>query len=101
VLFMVWIRIHLSGSWLKGLCTLMVAVALSACAKASPSGAANAEDCEHSLPATGSVQKVSHPLKPSVCRAVILMCNYCAFDAQGGFTGAGSEPCGACIGAEF
>jgi len=76
-------------------------VTLCACSRDSPAGSARAEDCDHSASATGHSQKVSHPKLPTACYGVVMMCNYCAYDADGRFTGAGSDACGACVGADF
>ena len=59
------------------------------------------QDCEASLPGTGNVHKVPDLGKPNSCYGVLLMCNYCEYDASGQFRRSGMEPCGACMGSPY
>lgn len=57
--------------------------------------------CSVRLPATGSPFKVPHQGCESVCYGLVLVCQYCNYDANGINTGESSEVCGACIGFPF
>jgi hypothetical protein len=57
-----------------------------------------AQSCDSRLPATGQEHTVPNPKKASSCKAVVLMCNYCKYDASGAFKTAGAQICGVCVG---
>jgi hypothetical protein len=85
-----------------GVACLVNTLLLGACARNAPAGAgATAEQCDRSTPGTGKPQKLSHPVKPSACYGVVMMCNHCAYDEEGSFVSSGSQPCGVCVGADF
>jgi hypothetical protein len=59
-------------------------------------------DCYSNVSSTGNVQKVPHPKRPSACSfAVVMMCNACVYNAQGGLERSESEVCGMCLGGSF
>lgn len=73
---------------------------LSSCSEKERQDGAISQSCDPRRPATGKLEKVSHPTKPSSCMAVVMSCNYCAYSEDGSFSHSGSEVCGACIGLE-
>ena len=78
----------------------VVAVALlvvPACSKEDQQDGMISEGCNHSIPASGSKQKISHPKTPSSCMFVVMKCNYCAYDEAGEFSYSGSDYCGVCL----
>ena len=60
-----------------------------------------APGCQPTMTSTGKKEKVADSVKPTSCKGVVLMCNYCQYKPDGTFSNSGFEPCGACIGADF
>jgi hypothetical protein len=74
---------------------LLMILLLAAC------GSESVESCEpKSMPATGSIQKITHP-HGNACKGLVMQCNYCVYDKQGLLKEADSESCGVCLGADF
>jgi hypothetical protein len=85
-----------------GVACFVTTLLLGGCTRNTPAGAgANAEQCDRSIPGVGKTQKLPHPVKPSACYGVVMMCNHCAYSDDGSFMSSGSEPCGVCVGADF
>ena len=59
------------------------------------------EGCAPTAQATGSVQRVPHPTKPTKCTVVFLRCRYCQYTADGSFEKTDTKLCGICLIREF
>jgi len=86
-----------------GVLPVLLVTAISVgCSRNAPVGKnAPADDCDKSLPVTGQTHKVAHPSAPSACLGVVMMCNYCQYDADGRLEKTGSDVCGVCVGLDF
>lgn len=71
---------------------------LAACDSKDRQDGALSQSCAPRQPATGKIEKVSHPDKPSSCMVVVMSCNYCEYSEDGTFSHSGSEVCGVCVG---
>jgi hypothetical protein len=80
-----------------GITLLAVVLTFTGCSsnvQTSPTAAS----CDPRLPARGSEHTVPNPAGAGSCKAVLLMCNYCKYNADGSFKESGSQICGACAG---
>jgi hypothetical protein len=59
------------------------------------------DGCPPSISATGKEHRIPHPKESSTCKAVVMTCNACVYDAQGAFVKTEGEACGVCVGADF
>jgi hypothetical protein len=57
--------------------------------------------CEPRLPRTGKAEIVPDFNNPTSCAAVVLMCHYCHYNADGAFTDSDSKLCGVCFSTSF
>lgn len=72
-----------------------LAVCLSGC---EGEEGASPETCDRSITGTGDQEKILNPGKQNSCKGVVLVCNYCEYDADGRFDETSIEPCGVCVG---
>ncbi len=56
------------------------------------------QTCAPRIPASTETRRIPNPENPSACFAVMMMCNFCNYDATGLFTSSGMRPCGVCVG---
>lgn len=71
---------------------------LTSCTDKQMSDGAVTQGCRPSVSATGKEVVQSHPSKPSECKfGVVLYCNACVYDAQGGLSHSVSKLCGVCF----
>jgi hypothetical protein len=69
-------------------------------AQARRDNAYTSQTCEPTHPASDRGTRIPDPVKPSSCYAVVMMCNYCDYDAEGAFKKSDEEACGVCVGWE-
>lgn len=81
---------------------LLLSIILPGCSEnVTGTGKIDAEACSASVPTTSSARRLAHPRVPSECVTIVMLCNYCQYDARGLFEKVGSEICGVCLGADF
>ena len=78
---------------------LLLLLIVAGCSKKFESGP-ETQACDKSIPGTGKSEKMANPQKASSCQLAVMFCHYCAYNPDGSFKEAGSEPCGVCLGGE-
>jgi hypothetical protein len=84
------------------LMALMFAASVAGCDEKRMSDGALTQTCRPRTAATGEERRESHPVTPTACRfGVLLMCNACVYDAEGGLSHSAADICGVCVGGSF